>query len=86
MQNATVLPGTAACNPCCSACQALLLLPRRRYGVCLYGCPHPRCGQVSLIFANVSEADILLKDKIDGLAAKHPDRFKVHYVVDKPKW
>jgi hypothetical protein len=25
------------------------------------------------------------QDKIDGLASKHPDRFKVFYVVDKPK-
>lgn len=42
--------------------------------------------KVSLLFANVSEGDILLKDKIDGLASKHPDRFKVFYVVDKPNW
>lgn len=41
--------------------------------------------KVSLIFANVSESDILLKDKIDALAAKHPDQFKVYYVVDKAK-
>lgn len=25
------------------------------------------------------------QDKIDAMAAKHPDRFKVFYVVDKPK-
>lgn len=25
------------------------------------------------------------QDKIDAMAAKHPDRFKVTYVVDKPK-
>eukprot|EP00882_Tetradesmus_deserticola_P006758 GHRQ01007114.1.p1 GENE.GHRQ01007114.1~~GHRQ01007114.1.p1 ORF type:complete len:305 (+),score=125.66 GHRQ01007114.1:174-1088(+) len=42
--------------------------------------------RVSLLFANVSEADILLKDKIDAMAAAHPDRFKVYYVVDKPRW
>lgn len=42
--------------------------------------------KVSLVFANVSEGDILLKGRIDQLAAKHPDRFKVHYVVDKPSW
>lgn len=41
--------------------------------------------KVSLIFANVSENDILCKDKIDALAAKHPDQFRVYYVVDKPK-
>lgn len=42
--------------------------------------------KVSLVFANVSEADILLKDKIDGMAAQHPDRFSAFYVVDKPSW
>lgn len=42
--------------------------------------------KVSLLFANVSEGDILLKSRIDALAAKHPDRFKVHYVVDKASW
>lgn len=42
--------------------------------------------KVSLIYANVSESDIMLKDKIDALAAKHPDQFKVYYVVDKAKW
>lgn len=26
-----------------------------------------------------------VQDKIDAMAAKHPDRFKVFYLVDKPK-
>ena len=39
--------------------------------------------KVSLVFGNVSEADILLKDAIDSRAKAHPDRFSVHYVVDK---
>ncbi|EFJ41779.1 hypothetical protein VOLCADRAFT_107549 [Volvox carteri f. nagariensis] len=42
--------------------------------------------QVSLVYANVSESDIILQDKIDALAAQHPGRFKVYYVVDKPAW
>ncbi|GBF97577.1 NADH-cytochrome b5 reductase [Raphidocelis subcapitata] len=42
--------------------------------------------KVSLLFANVSEGDILCKKRIDELAAAHPDRFKVHYVVDKASW
>eukprot|EP00695_Tsukubamonas_globosa_P000319 TRINITY_DN1236_c0_g1_i1.p1 TRINITY_DN1236_c0_g1~~TRINITY_DN1236_c0_g1_i1.p1 ORF type:complete len:291 (+),score=130.12 TRINITY_DN1236_c0_g1_i1:67-939(+) len=37
---------------------------------------------ISLIFANVAEEDILLKDKLDSLAAKHSN-FKVHYVLEK---
>jgi NAD(P)H-flavin reductase len=40
---------------------------------------------VTLLFANVSEGDILLRDKIDAMAAAHLDKFKVHYVVDKPR-
>ena len=39
--------------------------------------------KVSLIFANVSEADILMKKEIDAKAAAHPDKLKVYYVVDK---
>lgn len=33
--------------------------------------------QVSLIFANQSEGDIILKDELDQMAAKH-DNFQVH--------
>jgi len=39
--------------------------------------------QVSLIFANVAEGDILLKEELDGLAAKHKN-FKVYYVLNMP--
>lgn len=39
--------------------------------------------KVSLIYGNISPEDILLKEKLDALAAKHPN-FKVYYVVDKP--
>jgi len=39
--------------------------------------------EISLLFANVNEADILLKEKLDRLAARHK-RFKVHYVLDNP--
>ncbi|KAJ1499085.1 hypothetical protein HMI54_004896 [Coelomomyces lativittatus] len=40
--------------------------------------------QLKLIFANVSEQDILLKDELDKLAKSFPDRFKVFYIIDKP--
>jgi len=40
--------------------------------------------EVSLIFANVSENDIMLRDTLDALQFRYP-RFKVHYVVDKAK-
>ncbi|CAG8639560.1 9284_t:CDS:2 [Paraglomus occultum] len=38
---------------------------------------------VSLIFANITLEDILLKDELDALAAGH-DNFTVHYTLDKP--
>eukprot|EP00002_Diphylleia_rotans_P006396 TRINITY_DN15785_c0_g1_i1.p1 TRINITY_DN15785_c0_g1~~TRINITY_DN15785_c0_g1_i1.p1 ORF type:complete len:294 (-),score=78.54 TRINITY_DN15785_c0_g1_i1:200-1081(-) len=38
---------------------------------------------VSLVFANISEGDILLRKELDDLAAAHPN-FKVHYVLEKP--
>ncbi|KAL6070849.1 NADH-cytochrome b5 reductase [Balamuthia mandrillaris] len=44
--------------------------------------------QVSLIFANKSTEDILLKDELDNLAKKHPN-FHIHYTVDsapRGKW
>lgn len=40
--------------------------------------------KMTLLFANVSEADILLKEEIDSLAAAHPDLLQVHYTVDQP--
>lgn len=38
---------------------------------------------VRLIYANITPADILLRQNIDSLAAKHPTRFDVYYVVEK---
>ncbi|PSS29769.1 hypothetical protein PHLCEN_2v2917 [Hermanssonia centrifuga] len=38
----------------------------------------------TLIFANVTAADILLKEEFDQLKAKHPDTFNVIYTLDKP--
>jgi len=44
--------------------------------------------QVSLIFANVSEQDILLKAELDELHQAHPQQFQLFYTLDKadPKW
>lgn len=39
--------------------------------------------KVSLLYANISPDDILLKEKLDVLSSSHPN-FKVYYVVDKP--
>lgn len=35
---------------------------------------------VSLLYANQSEEDILVRDLLEGYAEKHPDRFKLWYV------
>ncbi|KAK9325471.1 hypothetical protein V1517DRAFT_314227 [Lipomyces orientalis] len=40
--------------------------------------------EITLIFANVTEEDILLKDDLDDLAANH-ENFKVYYVLNSPK-
>ncbi|VDC04246.1 unnamed protein product [Peniophora sp. CBMAI 1063] len=37
----------------------------------------------TLVFANVAEKDILMREQLDGLAKEHPDKFKVVYVLDK---
>lgn len=43
---------------------------------------------VSLLFANRTEGDILLRRELDGFAEKYPQKFKVHYILDNPpeKW
>lgn len=42
--------------------------------------------RLTLCFANVAEGDILLKKRLDALAAKHPARFSVRYLVEKPSF
>ncbi|OBZ66024.1 NADH-cytochrome b5 reductase 2 [Grifola frondosa] len=37
----------------------------------------------TLIFANISERDILLREEFDALKAKYPDTFNVVYTLDK---
>lgn len=39
--------------------------------------------EVDLIFANVNEEDILLREDLDALAAKDA-KFRVHYVLNNP--
>ena len=40
--------------------------------------------KVSLIFANQTEEDILVRDMLEDLQKKNPDRFKLHYTLDRP--
>jgi len=39
--------------------------------------------ELALIFANQTEKDILLRDELDEVAEAHPQRFKLHYTLDK---
>ncbi|KAE8707885.1 NADH--cytochrome b5 reductase 1 [Hibiscus syriacus] len=39
---------------------------------------------VHIIYANVTNDDILLKEELDSLAAKYPGRFNVYYVLNQP--
>lgn len=40
--------------------------------------------KLSLVYANVNEEDILLKKELDEFAAKNPDQFSIHYVLNNP--
>ena len=39
----------------------------------------------TLLFANVTSKDILLKEEFDEIAKQNPDKFKVVYLIDKPE-
>lgn len=41
--------------------------------------------RVSLIYANKTESDILLKNELDAMASQHPDQFTATYVVNDTK-
>jgi cytochrome-b5 reductase len=40
--------------------------------------------EVSLIYANQTEDDILVRELLEQYAAQHPQRFKVWYTLDRP--
>jgi len=41
------------------------------------------CSKIKLIYANVAEKDIWLKEYFDRAAQSSPDKFAVHYVLEK---
>ncbi|KAF4973427.1 hypothetical protein FSARC_252 [Fusarium sarcochroum] len=48
-------------------------------------CEHDRdTTEISLIYANRTEQDILLRDELDTFARRYPKNFKVYYLLDKP--
>ncbi|CAB3983730.1 NADH-cytochrome b5 reductase 3-like [Paramuricea clavata] len=40
--------------------------------------------QMSLLFANQTEKDILLREELEEILENHPDRFKLWYTLDRP--
>jgi cytochrome-b5 reductase len=38
----------------------------------------------TLLYSNVTEKDILLREELDALKKEHPDKFDVVYIVDVP--
>jgi cytochrome-b5 reductase len=44
--------------------------------------------ELFLLFANQTEADILVRDELEALEKKHPGRFHLWYTLDRPpaKW
>ena len=41
--------------------------------------------KVTLLFANVSEKDVLIKDELESLAKRKPEQFKIVHVLEKPE-
>ena len=39
--------------------------------------------KLSLLFANQTEKDILLRDELEQVAKEYPDQFKLWYTVDR---
>lgn len=40
--------------------------------------------KLSLLFANQTEEDILLRDELEEVAKNYPDQVKIWYTVDRP--
>ncbi|KAL5586818.1 hypothetical protein FOBRF1_016688 [Fusarium oxysporum] len=48
-------------------------------------CEHDRdTTEISLIYANRTEQDILLREELDRFARRYPKNFKVYYMLDQP--
>jgi cytochrome-b5 reductase len=39
--------------------------------------------ELTLLFGNQTEDDILIKKELDELAQKYPNKFKLYYIVDR---
>lgn len=55
------------------------------YQVIRYIFKHPEDKtKITLVFGNLTQEDILLKEKFDELENTYPQRFRVYYVLDNP--
>ena len=66
-----LIAGGTGITPCLQVIHAVL------------GDPKDSTTTLSLLYANVSEDDILLREELEETAKKYPGRFKVHYTLDK---
>ncbi len=66
-----MIAGGTGITPCLQVIRAVLKDPKDRT-------------QLDLIYANVKEADILLREELDREAKAHPERFRVHYFLNEP--
>lgn len=41
--------------------------------------------KVTLLFANISEKDVLIKDELESLVKRKPEQFKIVHVLEKPE-
>lgn len=56
------------------------------YQILTHALPDPaNKTKFTLIFANLTEEDILLREEFDDLKKKYSDKFDVVYALDKPK-
>jgi len=69
--NVGMIAGGTGVTPMLQLIQAILRDPRDET-------------KMSLLFANQTEDDILVRDLLEDEARKHPSRFRVHYTLDRP--
>ncbi|KAJ3023978.1 NADH-cytochrome b5 reductase [Thoreauomyces humboldtii] len=70
-QKITMLAGGTGITPMVQLIQRILSNPEDKT-------------KMTLVFANIAEEDIILRDYFDAVAKKNPGQFEVRYVLEKP--
>lgn len=79
----TQVPAWCHCHqPAVAVACVQLALPDAVALRCPVAAPRAPCAQVSLLYANQCEDDILLREQLEALAAKHSN-FKLWYTLDR---